>query len=82
MKLERIGHVALWVCDEERSRSFYRDVLGLTISEQDPEHGGTFMTLGENFHTFDVLQAPEAANAQKPVVRQFGLWHIAFEVAR
>jgi catechol-2,3-dioxygenase len=82
MKLKRIGHVALRVGDEERSRAFYRDILGFAVSEQDPEHGGTFMTLGENFHTIDVFQAPDAANAQKPVMGQVGLFHIAFEVGR
>jgi catechol 2,3-dioxygenase len=71
----------LRVADEERSRSFYFDVLGLTISEQDPEHGGTFMTLGDNFHTIDVFQAPDPEKAQKPVNGQVGLFHIAFEVA-
>jgi catechol-2,3-dioxygenase len=82
MKLKRIGHVALRVGDEERSRAFYRDILGFAVSEQDPEHGGTFMTLGENFHTIDVFQAPDPATAQKPVMGQVGLFHIAFEVER
>ena len=81
MKLKRIGHVALRCSDEERSRAFYRDVLGFSVSEQDPEHGGTFMTLGENFHTIDVFPASDPANAQKPVMGQVGLFHIAFEVA-
>jgi catechol-2,3-dioxygenase len=39
------------------------------------------MTLGENFHTIDVFQAPDPTNAQKPVAGQVGLFHIAFEVA-
>jgi catechol 2,3-dioxygenase len=82
MKLKQIGHVALFVSDEERSRAFYRDVLGFTVSEQDPKHGGTFLTLGENFHTIDLFLAPDPANEQKPVKDQVGLWHIAFEVAR
>ena len=82
MKLKRIGHVALRASDEDRSRAFYRDVLGFQISEQDPEHGGTFMTLGENFHTIDVFQAQDVEKAQKPVMGQVGLFHIAFEVAR
>ena len=82
MKLKRIGHVALRCADEDRSRAFYRDVLGFQISEQDPEHGGTFMTLGDNFHTIDVFPTPDAENAQKPKTGQVGLFHIAFEVAR
>jgi catechol-2,3-dioxygenase len=81
MKLKRIGHVALRTIDEDRSRAFYRDVLGFNVSEQDPDHGGTFMTLGENFHTIDVFPTPDAANAQKPANGQVGLFHIAFEVA-
>jgi catechol 2,3-dioxygenase len=81
MKLKRIGHVALRASDEERSRAFYRDVLGFTVSEQDPDHGGTFMTLGENFHTIDVFPTPDVDKAQKPVMGQVGLFHIAFEVA-
>jgi catechol 2,3-dioxygenase len=82
MKLKRIGHVALFVSDEERSRSFYRDVLGFAISEQDPDHGGTFMTLGENFHTIDLFPASGAANERKPGDGKVGLWHMAFEVGR
>ncbi|HEX5369579.1 MAG TPA: VOC family protein [Dehalococcoidia bacterium] len=80
MKLKRIGHVALRVGDEEKSRAFYRDVLGFDVSENDPEHGGTFMTLGDNFHTIDVFPAPEVEGAQRPKNGQIGLFHIAFEV--
>jgi catechol-2,3-dioxygenase len=80
MKLKRIGHVALRVSDEERSRAFYRDVLGFDVSENDPEHGGTFMTLGDNFHTIDVFPTPDVENAQRPKNGQIGLFHIAFEV--
>src|SRR5688572_10292858 len=45
MKVKKIGHVALRVSSEERSRAFYRDVLGFRVSEEDPDHGGVFMTL-------------------------------------
>ncbi len=81
MQLKRIGHVALRVADEARSRAFYRDVLGFVVSEEDPEHGGVFMTLGESFHTIDVFGHPEPETAQKPSPDQVGLFHIAFEVA-
>jgi len=81
MKVKRVGHIALSVADEDRSRSFYRDILGFEVSEQDPEHGGTFMTLGENFHALDVFPNPDPAAAQRPKQGQIGLFHIAFEVA-
>jgi catechol 2,3-dioxygenase len=80
MKLKRVGHVALRVADEERSRAFYRDVLGFSVTEQDPEHGGTFMSLGENFHTIDVFPSDNPQGAPKPQRDQIGLFHIAFEV--
>lgn len=81
MKVKKIGHVALRVSDEARSRAFYKDVLGFSVSEEDPEHGGVFMTLGENFHTIDVFGHPEPESAPKPDPNQIGLFHIAFEVA-
>ena len=81
MKIKRIGHVALQVANEERSRAFYRGVLGFEVSEEDPDHGGVFMTLGENFHTLDVFPHPDPASAPRPQRGQIGLFHIAFEVA-
>jgi len=80
MKVKKIGHVALRVADEARSREFYKDVLGFRVSEEDPDHGGVFMTLGENFHTIDVFGHPEPEQAPKPQANQIGLFHIAFEV--
>ena len=80
VKIKRIGHVALRVADQERSRSFYRDILGFQVSEEDPDHGGVFMTLGDNFHTLDVFPHPDPASAPRPQSNQVGLLHIAFEV--
>lgn len=79
IKLAGIGHVLLRVADEEASKRFYRDALGFAVAEQDPEHGGVFMTLGDGFHTIDLTQAPEGA--AQPERGQRGLVHIAFKVA-
>lgn len=80
IKLTGIGHVLLRVADEEASKRFYRDVLGFRIAEEDPEHGGVFMTLGENFHTLDIAQHPAPESAPRPQRSQIGLAHIAFQV--
>lgn len=80
IKLKGIGHVNLRVADQEASKRFYRDVLGFTIAEEDPEHGGVFMTLGDNFHTLDIGQHPAPADAQRPQRGQIGLGHVAFQV--
>jgi catechol 2,3-dioxygenase len=81
IKLKGIGHVNLRVADQEASKRFYRDVLGFIVAEEDPEHGGVFMTLGENFHTLDIGQHPAPADAQRPQKGQIGLGHIAFQVS-
>ncbi len=80
IKLKGIGHVNLRVADEQASKRFYRDILGFAIAEEDPDHGGVFMTLGENFHTLDLGQHPSPAEAQRPRRDQIGLAHIAFQV--
>jgi catechol 2,3-dioxygenase len=81
IKLERIGHVNLCVANEEVSKRFYRDVLGFAISEEDVEHGGVFMTLGDNYHTLDIGQHDHPDTAPRPRHGQIGLRHIAFQVA-
>jgi catechol 2,3-dioxygenase len=80
IKLAGIGHVLLRVADEEAAKRFYRDVLGFSVAEQDPEHGGVFMTLDDGFHTLDITQHPSPQDAARPQRGQLGLVHIAFKV--
>jgi catechol-2,3-dioxygenase len=80
MAIKGVGHVALRVIDQERSRAFYRDVIGLQVSEEDPEHGGVFMTAGLSFHSLDVFPHPDPASAPRPQADQIGLLHVAFAV--
>ncbi len=42
-KVSSLGHVGLHVHDIERSKAFFRDILGLTISDES-EGGSVFMT--------------------------------------
>ena len=81
IQLTRIGHVNLRVADVERSKVFYRDVLGFRIAEEDPQHGGVFMTLGEDFHTLDLAQHPSPRTADMPGPQRVGVAHVAFQVA-
>src|SRR5260370_25343557 len=81
INLAGIGHVLLRVADEEASKRFYRDALGFRVAEQDPEHGGVFMTLGDGFHTIDITQHPAPQGAARPERGGLGLVHIAFKVA-
>ena len=40
----RLGHVGLHVQDLERAKAFYRDIIGLTVTDEDPERGMVFMS--------------------------------------
>ena len=81
IRLKKIGHVLLRVSDLERSKAFYRDVLGFKIAEEDPAHGrDVFMTLGDDFHNVDLVQHPSPDGAERPSRTQIGLGHIAFQV--
>src|ERR671922_3085210 len=43
-RVTSLGHVGLYVRDVERSKTFYRDILGLTVSDENPKTGSAFMT--------------------------------------
>jgi catechol-2,3-dioxygenase len=81
IRLAGIGHVLLRVADEEASKRFYQGALGFAVAEQDPEHGGVFMTLGDGFHTIDLTQHATPHEASRPERGGLGLVHIAFKVA-
>jgi catechol-2,3-dioxygenase len=82
IKLERIGHCAMRVRDVERAKRFYVDVLGFQLMEQDPEHGGVFMSLPNDGHTIDVspVEDPETAQGALEGRERVGVAHIAFRV--
>lgn len=40
----RLGHVGLHVQDLEKAKAFYRDIIGLTVTDEDPERGMVFMS--------------------------------------
>ena len=86
MRLTKIGHVLIAVHDLARSKDFYTRVLGFKILEEDADHGGVFMTIGEGTHVVDLVPLP---GAEPPVVPQsfaelrpsHGVGHVAFPVA-
>jgi catechol 2,3-dioxygenase len=80
IQLKRLGHVLFRVGDIERSKAFYTTLLGFQIVEEDPQHGGVFMTLGEHGHTLDLFQVDDPETAQQPVRNRLGVHHVAFQV--
>lgn len=43
-KVSSLGHVGIYVRDLERSKAFYRDIVGLKVSDEDVDRGVVFMT--------------------------------------
>ena len=54
-KVSSLGHVGVLVHDIERSKAFYRDVLGLTVSDES-DTGTVFMTAQERHQEHHELQ--------------------------
>lgn len=86
INLQRIGHILLTVRDLERSKAFYTQLLGFKVLEQDPDHGGLFLSLGEHGNTLDLFPSTDPDAFPRPPSglgrRQgLGLKHIAFAVA-
>jgi catechol 2,3-dioxygenase len=83
MHLRKIGHVLIAVSDLARARDFYTRILGFKILEDDPDHGGLFLTIGEGSHVIDLAQLPDKSPPPAPksfadLVPALGFGHVAF----
>lgn len=78
-RLNKIGHIALYVRDIERSARFYTQVLGFQISDvygDDMLPGGAvFVRLNADHHGIALFQATEDNHPGA------GLHHVAFELS-
>ena len=66
-------------------KAFYTRILGFTVLEQDPDHGGLFLSIGNYGNTLDIFQStnPDAAAQPKSQLGNregMGVRHIAFAV--
>ena len=85
MKLSKIGHVLIAVHDLARSKDFYMRVLGFELLEEDPDHGGVFLTIGEGTHVIDLVPipgspAPVVPSSIMDVRPELGFSHVAFPI--
>jgi catechol-2,3-dioxygenase len=69
--IARLGHVGIHVHDLDRSVRFYRDVLGLKVTDEDPAAGMVFMSARpEEEHHELLLCRGRTAPADAMVVQQ------------
>jgi len=77
-QLGKIGHVALYVADIERSTRFYTDVLGFQVSDLYEDGmmpgGAAFLRCNPDHHGIALFKATEQHQAGA------GMHHMAFEV--
>ena len=85
IKIQRLGHVLMAVRDLKVSKKFYMGLLGFKLLEQDPEHGGVFLSIGGYGNTLDLFPstAPDASPPSASDGRSMpglGVKHVAFAV--
>lgn len=71
----RIGHVHLKVANLERALSFYRDVLGFTVTQRYGP-GAVFLSAG-GYHHHIGLNTWESQGGSPPPAGTTGLFHVA-----
>ena len=73
----KLGHIHLKVRDLDRALAFYRDLLGLRVTERLGDDMA-FLSAGDAHH--DVALQAIGARAQTAPPASVGLYHTAFEV--
>jgi catechol 2,3-dioxygenase-like lactoylglutathione lyase family enzyme len=69
--IDRLGHVGLHVHDLDRSTEFFRDVVGLTVTDSDPGIGLVFLSSQpDTEHHQLVLAAGRTAPADTALIQQ------------
>ena len=79
MTVHELGHIVLYVKSAERSRRFYRDVLGWKEIPTPPGFPGALFSSGRTHHELLLLEVGESAQAP-PRGRRTGLYHFGLKV--
>ena len=74
MPIQRVGHVVIKMRDLEAAKRFYRDILGMQITDE-REGFGVFFRFQDYHHDIAVFKVAE--DAESPQKNQVGLAHIA-----
>ncbi|WP_017934553.1 VOC family protein [Nocardioides sp. Iso805N] len=67
MPIAELGHTGVWVNDLENMRKFYSTMLGLTITDEDLDHGIVFMSARPEVehHEFVIARGRQAPDDVK-----------------
>lgn len=79
MEIKELGHVVLYVRNLERSRHFYRDILGWREIAQRQGGNGAAFSSGRTHHELLLLEVGEDATPI-PRGRRVGMYHFGLKV--
>lgn len=79
MVVHELGHIVLYVRDVERSRAFYRDVLGWKEVAVPPTRGIALFSSGRTHHELLLIEVGSDATPI-PRGRRVGLYHFGLKV--
>jgi catechol 2,3-dioxygenase len=80
MKVHELGHLVLYVRDLERSRRFYRDVLGFTpLPIEETGFPAAAFSSGRTHHELMLIEVGEQA-APIPRGRRVGMYHFGLKI--
>ena len=82
--ISRVGHIGIQVTDVDKSLTWYRDILGLTLTGRWPmgEHGEmAFMRFADDHHNIVLFSHPTEITDENRHAGYNALQHIALEVA-
>ena len=74
MSIERVGHVVIKMRDLDAAKRFYRDILGMKVTDE-REGFGVFFRFQDYHHDIAVFKVND--DADSPKRNQVGLAHIA-----
>ena len=82
MKIKRIAHIGVGVTDADKSKSLFKEMLGLPVTGEEMvgELKTVFLPVGET--NLELVQSTEPDGVMKKFIekRGEGIHHIAFEV--
>jgi catechol 2,3-dioxygenase len=79
IQVKELGHLVLYVRDLERSRLFYRDVLGWSEVMESPMPGAAIFSSGRTHHELLLLEVGAGA-APIPEGRRVGMYHFGLKI--
>jgi catechol-2,3-dioxygenase len=82
MKVHELGHLVLYVRDLDRSRRFYRDLLGwneITVLEGGLSFPAAAFTSGRTHHELLLIEVGEGARPIPPAPR-LGMYHFGLKI--